>query len=67
MNSTGCIGWHGQTEKPMKEGYSTGFRFIWDIDTEEQTLTVLFDDDKTVVYDFFQLDELELSYAISAT
>jgi exodeoxyribonuclease V alpha subunit len=39
--------------------------FIQDIDTEEQTLTVLFDDEKTVTYDFSQLDELELAYAIS--
>ena len=39
--------------------------FIQKIDKEEQTLTVLFDDDKNVVYDFSQLDELELSYAIS--
>ena len=39
--------------------------FIQDIDSEEQTLTVLFDDEKTVVYDFSQLDELELAYAIS--
>ena len=39
--------------------------FITDIDKEEQTLTVLFDDDKKVVYDFSQLDELELAYAVS--
>jgi exodeoxyribonuclease V alpha subunit len=39
--------------------------FIQDIDTEEQTVTVLFDDEKTVVYEFSQLDELELSYAIT--
>ena len=38
---------------------------IQDIDREEQTLTVKFDDDKTVVYEFSQLDDLELSYAIS--
>jgi exodeoxyribonuclease V alpha subunit len=39
--------------------------FIQDIDKEEQTLTVLFDDDRTVVYDFSQLDELELAYAVT--
>lgn len=39
--------------------------FVQDIDNEEQTLTVLFDDDKTVIYEFSQLDELELAYAIS--
>lgn len=39
--------------------------FIQDIDKEEQTLTILFDDEKTVIYDFSQLDELELSYAVT--
>jgi len=39
--------------------------FIQDINLEDHTLTVIFDDEKTVVYDFTQLDELELSYAIS--
>lgn len=35
------------------------------IDEEAQTLTVLFDDMKTVEYDFSQLDELELAYAVT--
>ncbi|NMA96044.1 MAG: ATP-dependent RecD-like DNA helicase [Clostridiales bacterium] len=39
--------------------------FIESIDLEEQTLTVIFDDNKEVVYDFSLLDELELAYAIS--
>jgi len=39
--------------------------FVQDIDNEEQTVTVLFDDDRIAVYDFTQLDELELAYAIS--
>ena len=39
--------------------------FIQAIDSVDQTLTILFDDDKIVEYDFSQLDELELSYAIS--
>ncbi|HHU48503.1 MAG: ATP-dependent RecD-like DNA helicase [Caldicoprobacterales bacterium] len=58
---------HGQNGETYEgEGVFNGdLGFIQDIDTEEQTLTVLFDDDKTVVYDFSQLDELELSYAIS--
>ena len=32
---------------------------------KEQSVVVLFDDDKEVVYDFTQLDELDLAYAIS--
>lgn len=39
--------------------------FIEEIDNEEQSLTALFDGDKSVRYDFQQLDELELGYAIS--
>lgn len=35
------------------------------IDLQEKVLTVFFDDDKQVDYDFSQLEELELSYAIS--
>lgn len=39
--------------------------FVESIDTEEQALTVWMDEDKQVVYEFTQLDELELAYAIS--
>ena len=35
------------------------------IDNDDETVTVLFDDGKKVVYDFMQLDELELSYAVT--
>ncbi len=35
------------------------------IDNEEGKLTVLFDDGREVEYDFSQLDELELSYAVT--
>lgn len=38
---------------------------IKDINLYEETLTVLFDEEKQVVYPFKQLDELELSYAIT--
>ncbi len=35
------------------------------IDDEEQNMTIIFDDDKEVVRDFSQLDDVELAYAIS--
>ena len=35
------------------------------IDTEEQVLTVLFEDERIVEYDFSILDELELAYAVT--
>lgn len=46
------------------EGVFNGdFGFITNIDEEESELTVLFDDNKEVVYNFSQLDELRLAYA----
>ena len=38
---------------------------IQNIDNEAETMTVIFDEEKTVNYDFTQLDELELAYAIT--
>ncbi|MBE7042260.1 MAG: ATP-dependent RecD-like DNA helicase [Ruminococcaceae bacterium] len=38
---------------------------ITDINTPASTLTVCYDGQKSVVYDFLQLDELELAYAIT--
>lgn len=39
--------------------------FIAYIDAENQNLTVIYDDEKYVEYDFSQLDELELAYAVT--
>lgn len=39
--------------------------YVVDIDNEEGTITVLYDGEKYVDYDFTQLDELELAYAIT--
>jgi exodeoxyribonuclease V alpha subunit len=39
--------------------------YIEKIDNEDQKVTVIFDDDKRVEYDFTSLDELELAYAIT--
>lgn len=35
------------------------------IDNDNEYMEVIFDDERTVVYDFSQLDELELSYAVT--
>jgi exodeoxyribonuclease V alpha subunit len=35
------------------------------VDTEDQELTVLFDDEREAVYDFTMLDELALAYAVT--
>ena len=39
--------------------------FIKNINNESNTLTVIFDDERKVVYDNIYLDELELAYAIT--
>jgi exodeoxyribonuclease V alpha subunit len=54
---------HGGAEG---EGIFNGdFGYIQHIDLEEKELTVLFDEEKQVNYDFSQLDELELAYCIT--
>lgn len=46
------------------EGVFNGdFGYIQEIDNDDSTLQVLFDDEKLVEYDFTQLDELKLAYA----
>ncbi len=45
--------------------YNGDTGLIQTIDRENETLEVLFDDNRLVSYDFTQLDELELSYAIT--
>lgn len=39
--------------------------YIEDIDNENNNITVIFDDDKRVIYDNIYLDEIELAYAIT--
>ena len=51
-----------------KEGvgvFNGDMGFIESINEEEKNLTVIFDDERRVVYDFIYLDELELAYAIT--
>lgn len=48
----------------QKEVYNGDVGFIDEVDTAEQMLTVYFDD-KLVIYEFGELDELELAYAVS--
>jgi exodeoxyribonuclease V alpha subunit len=39
--------------------------FVKDIDIENQRVTIVFDEEKKVIYDFSSLDELELAYAVT--
>ncbi len=43
--------------------YNGDFGFITNIDEDDNTLNILFDDEKEVEYDFTQIDELKLAYA----
>lgn len=45
--------------------FNGDFGFITDIDEEDRIVKVLFDDEKEVEYEFNQLDELKLAYAIT--
>ncbi len=39
--------------------------FIESIDLEGKKLSIIFDDERRVIYDFMYLDELDLAYAIT--
>lgn len=39
--------------------------FIQSINEEDKTITIIFDDERKVIYDYIYIDELELAYAIT--
>ena len=45
--------------------YNGDIGYIKEIDNQNQTMTVIFDEEKEVIYEFEELDELELAYAIT--
>ncbi|NLM04711.1 MAG: ATP-dependent RecD-like DNA helicase [Clostridiales bacterium] len=61
--------WESQDPNSIEqtgEGVFNGdMGYIQDINKSEQELAVLFDDDRLVVYNFSQLEELELAYCIT--
>lgn len=48
----------------QKEVYNGDVGFVHDVDLNEQVVKVFFDDN-LVIYEFIELDELELAYAVS--
>lgn len=53
-------------EEQYGEGVFNGdIGYVQHIDTEDEELTVVFDDNRSVVYNFSQLDQLELAYSIT--
>lgn len=60
------IKWKTKYSYQMGEGIFNGdIGFIEAINTVKKTLLVIFDEDKEVTYEFSQLDELVLSYAVT--
>ncbi len=60
------IGWKKRRDFSEGQGVFNGdVGFIEKIDKEYNQITVIFDEDKYVTYEFAQLDELELAYAIT--
>ncbi len=60
------IEWKRETDFSEGQGIFNGdVGFIENIDNEYGQLLIRFDDDKLVAYDFSQMDELELAYAVT--
>ncbi|KAB3539681.1 ATP-dependent RecD-like DNA helicase [Alkaliphilus pronyensis] len=54
------------SQEEKGEGVFNGdIGYVHSIDLEDQELTVIFDEHRLVVYDFSQLDELELAYCVT--
>ena len=60
------IGWRKRRDFSEGEGIFNGdVGYIESIDREYNTMTVVFDEDRVVQYEFSMLDELELAYALT--
>ncbi|MGN0733313.1 MAG: ATP-dependent RecD-like DNA helicase [Emergencia sp.] len=60
------IGWRKRRDFSEGEGIFNGdVGYIESIDREFNTMTVVFDEDRVVKYEFSMLDELELAYAVT--
>lgn len=60
------MGWKKRRDFTEGQGVFNGdVGFIEKIDKDAGQMTVIFDEDKYVTYDFSQLDELELAYAVT--
>lgn len=60
------IGWRRKRDFSEGEGIFNGdVGFIEKIDTEYNQITVIFDDDRYVTYEYGQMDEIEHAYAVT--
>ncbi len=63
-----CLKWTRIAGKGDHEGlgvFNGDMGFIESIDLEGKKLSIIFDDERRVIYDFMYLDELDLAYAIT--
>lgn len=62
------IEWRKETASGWEDGmgvFNGDVGFVTDVDTEEHALTVLFDEEREVVYQSAQLENLDLAYALT--
>ena len=57
--------WNGAGGQEGTGVFNGDMGTVLSVDTEEKALTVLFDDERTAVYDYAMLEELELAYCLS--
>ncbi|MGI6175070.1 MAG: ATP-dependent RecD-like DNA helicase [Christensenellales bacterium] len=60
--------WQKNTPHTFETGlgvFNGDMGYIMDIDEQEKTFTILFDDEREAVYEFTQFEEIDLAYCIS--
>ena len=57
--------WIDDSENEGQGVFNGDMGTVLSVDNEDKTLTVLFDDDRTAVYEYALLEELELAYCLS--
>lgn len=59
------LSWVDEGGKEGEGVFNGDIGYIQTIDEEEKNITVFFDDEKSVIYDYKQLEDLELAYCLS--
>ncbi|MBR1583943.1 MAG: ATP-dependent RecD-like DNA helicase [Clostridia bacterium] len=57
--------WHADNGEEGEGVFNGDVGFITQVDTEDRVVTVRYDEERTVEYDYQQLEELELAYCLS--
>jgi len=59
------LAWKGDHGEEGEGVFNGDVGFVTQVDTQDRILTVRYDDERTVEYDYQQLEELELAYCLS--